>query len=203
MGLADSAADLFNDLRYGARLLRRSPVFTTVAALSLALGIGGAAAVFTLVNAVLLRTLPVPEAAELYVAKTFDGPRCRSHGRPDGNPRFSWPWFERARPELQGRAELAASDRRRAGCRSPSAAPRAPRRAERGDVQLVSGEYFDVLRQRPQLGRLLDPGRQSYRRRASRRGRSATVSGGGDWAARRPPSDARSSSTARASPSSA
>src|SRR5690348_947973 len=60
----------FRDIRYGARLLRRNMIFTATAVLSLALGIGGATAVFTLVNAVVLRKLPVPRASELYQAKT-------------------------------------------------------------------------------------------------------------------------------------
>ena len=50
--------EFFRDLRFGARLLRRSAGFTFVAVLSLALGIGGATAVFSLVNAIVLRTLP-------------------------------------------------------------------------------------------------------------------------------------------------
>jgi predicted permease len=139
--------DLFKDLRYGGRLLRRSPVFTAVATFSLALGIGGAAAVFTLINAVVLRTLPVPEPAQLFVAEKRSGT--------DTTNRFSWPSFEQARSDLRGRAELAAATGGTgmqiaiAGSRTPS--------AERGDVQLVSGEYFDVLRQQPQAGRLLTP----------------------------------------------
>ena len=58
--------EFFNDLRYGARLLRRSFGFTLVAVLSLGLGIGGATAVFSLVNAIVLRMLPVPDPQQLY-----------------------------------------------------------------------------------------------------------------------------------------
>jgi predicted permease len=138
--------DLFKDLRYGARLLRRSPVFTTVATLSLALGIGGAATVFTLINAVVIRTLPVPEPSQLFVATKISGE--------DSSTRYSWPSFERARDEVKGRAEAAAATNP-AGMQIGVGGSRTP--AERGDVALVSGEYFEVLRQQPQAGRLLTP----------------------------------------------
>jgi len=139
-------SDALQDVRFGLRLLRRSPVFTAVAVLSLALGIGGAAAVFSLLNAIVLRSLPVAEPDRLFVAERH---------RPDEmSPRFSWPEVGRLRDELAGRSELAAASSVATMQLRPARAS-ATAAAERGSVQLVSGEYFDVLGQRPQAGRLL------------------------------------------------
>ena len=94
------AGDLLKDVRFGLRMLRRAPVFTAVAVLSLALGIGGSAAVFALINAIVLRPLPVPEPSQLFVAE-----RASASGT---SPRFSWPSFERTRDRLAGRAAAFA-----------------------------------------------------------------------------------------------
>ena len=65
---------LAQDLRYGARLLRRSPLFSGVAVLSLAIGIGATAAVFSLADAVLFRKLPVRSPDELIAFRWISGP---------------------------------------------------------------------------------------------------------------------------------
>jgi predicted permease len=141
--------EFFRDLRFGARLLRRSPAFTFTAIVSLALGIGGATAVFSLINAIVLRSLPVPDPQQLYVAEVHM-PR-----RDFGNI-LSAPTYDRVRNALAQRkvGELFAASSV-AGMQLQPEGQGAP---ARGNVQLVSGEYFDVLRQRPQAGRLLGPG---------------------------------------------
>ena len=60
---------LLQDLRFGARLLLRGPLFTIVAVLSLALGIGANSAIFSVINAIVLRPLPIPSPSELFIAE--------------------------------------------------------------------------------------------------------------------------------------
>jgi predicted permease len=140
--------DFLKDLRFGARLLVRGPVFSIVAILSLALGIGATSAIFSLINAIVLRELPVESAHELYLAQSVR--------RDQVTARFSWPAFEAARNMVAGRAEMAAASSIRGMQLAPTTAGSATPEAESGRVQLVSGEYFGLLRQRPQVGRLLE-----------------------------------------------
>jgi predicted permease len=139
--------DLKSDLKFAWRLLVRNPAFAMVAVLSLALGVGGTTAIFTLMDAIVLRTLPVPHPSELYLAEQGDSGSSPSQ-------RFSHPLFLKVRDELRGRAEVCASS----SVASMLTGTSEQDLPEIGRVQLVSGECFAVLRQRPQLGRLLTPG---------------------------------------------
>ena len=125
-------ADLLQDLRYALRVLSKSPAFTLVSVLSLALGIGVNATVFGFVNAVMLRPLPLPRHAELVRIQD------------DNLPTYSdYLAFNERAEVFRG---LAAYD-------FDSFQLTAGDSTARADVALVSGNYFDVLGVRPTLGR--------------------------------------------------
>src|SRR5262245_19951971 len=89
---------LVGAVRYALRQLRLSPVFTAAAVLTLSLGIGGTTAIFTLIHAVMLRSLPVADPASLY--RIGDSDNCCVQGGPqDRWGIFSFPLFERLRAE--------------------------------------------------------------------------------------------------------
>src|SRR3954463_945267 len=89
---------LWQDLRYGVRLLRRNPTFAIVAILTLALGTGANTAIFQLVNAVRLRTLPVEHPEEL-VEVRVRAPHGRTGTFTNGRSMLSHPLWERIRAE--------------------------------------------------------------------------------------------------------
>src|ERR1035438_8842615 len=99
--------DLLGNIRYSMRQFRLSPVFTSAAILTLALGIGGTTAIFTLIDAVMLRSLPVAEPGRLY--RVGEGDDCCVEGGPkDRWGMFSFPLFQRLRAEAPEFEEVAA-----------------------------------------------------------------------------------------------
>ena len=92
----------FGDLRYAIRQFRQAPVFTAAAIVTLALGIGGTTAIFTLIHAVMLRSLPVADPSRLY--RIGDGDACCVQGgAQDRWGMFSFALFERLKREMPSR----------------------------------------------------------------------------------------------------
>src|SRR5262245_32142233 len=128
--------DLWQDLRYGARTLVKNSGFTLIAVLTLALGIGANTAIFSVVNAVLLRPLPYPEPERLVA---IDGTDARG---PEGPKRFdscSYPdffdWRERNQP-FDSMASYHSVTFTMTGNGAPTHL----------SGQVVSAELFDVLK---------------------------------------------------------
>jgi len=134
----------FQDLRYGMRTMRRSPTFTFIIVLTLGLGIGANTAIFSLMDQVLLRLLPVKNPRELV---QLDGPGPFS-GRSINDRTFSYPMYADFRDRNTVFSGLIA--------RFPTNATLTYRgQAERVDVELISGNTFEVLGVSPSLGRAL------------------------------------------------
>src|SRR5262249_47271829 len=90
-------AAILQDLRFSFRTLRRSPVFLTVAVLSLALGIGANAAIFTLINQLILQPLPVNDPEQLVMLAG----RGSHYGGNNGADRLSYPMYQEIRDKNQ------------------------------------------------------------------------------------------------------
>src|SRR5271170_5908369 len=99
--------NLASNLRYALRQFRLSPVFTATAILTLALGIGGTTAIFTLIHSIMLRSLPVSDPARLY--RVGSGSDCCVEGGPqDEWGLFSFPLYERLKSEVPEFEEVTA-----------------------------------------------------------------------------------------------
>jgi predicted permease len=134
---------LSGDVRYALRTLAKSPVFTSVAVLSLALGIGANTAVFGLLDNVLLNLLPVRNPQELVQLKEVG----KHYGSNTGMNALSYPIYEDFRSQNQVFSDML--------CRyQVPVSVSDSGRNERAAGELVSGTYFAVLGVRPYLGRL-------------------------------------------------
>jgi predicted permease len=133
---------LLRDLGYAARAMLRSPGFTGVAVLTLAIGIGATTVVFTLVNALLLRPLPVTEPDRLVTIHEVREGATEATVRPT---RVSYPRYVEYRDRATVFAGLAAVGSRQVALRSGSG-------AETVFSNFVSANFFEVLGVHPQLG---------------------------------------------------
>ena len=147
---------LWRDIRFGVRMLAKNPAFTAIAVLTLALGIGANAGIFTILQQVILRRLPVPNPDQLVLLYS-PGPR-QGHVSSDENEApgeegavsFSYPLYTTIRDHNPVFSGLAAMD-------SYSAAITYRGHTERADAYVVSGNFFATLGVKPALGRTLEP----------------------------------------------
>ena len=138
---------LIKDIRFGVRMLMKSPGFTVVAVLSLALGIGANTAIFQLVNAVRIKTLPVSNAHQLVNVRLTDMEAARG-SKPSPYPAVTNPIWEKIRDRQQGFSGILAWSRNEFNL------------AQGGEIRWakglwVSGDFFNVLGVQPERGRLL------------------------------------------------
>ncbi len=152
---------VWKDLCYGARVLRQNPLFTAVAVLSLALGIGANTSVFTLINAVMLEKLPVPAPEELVIFNwsartTKDVSQSNSFsGRDPETGRQTWNVFPySAFPRFRAQSKQLSSVFAFTSLRS--AAVRVGDVTEMFPGLLVSGDFYAGMGAKPLVGRLLD-----------------------------------------------
>src|SRR5688572_33085040 len=135
-----------HEVRLALRTLRKAPLFTGIAVLSLPLGIGANTAMFTIVDQILLRLLPVREPRELIQLRIEGGRFGNNNG--DGVGTFSHPLYLALRDRNTVLSGLTGQQVTQAGLSSGD-------RNDAVSIGLVAGNFFDVLGLQPHLGRLL------------------------------------------------
>jgi len=138
---------LWRDLRFGLRSLRQSPGFAATAILTLALGVGANTAVFSVMNAVLLRSLPVADPDRLVYLRTSNPPR--GTGTIDTNETFSYPVYDALRKQTGAISPLIAF----APLSGGKVAVRYGTEPEEAEGDMVSGAFFSGLGVKLPLGR--------------------------------------------------
>jgi predicted permease len=141
-------ANVWRDLRYGARQLLKTPVFTIVCVLTLALGVGANTAIFSVMHAVLIKMLPVQDASHVFYLHTSGYPDGASQTG-DPSTSFSYPVYKALR-EQSGLQEVMAFIPMSWSGKAPVRVGTVPEEAA-GDM--VSGNYFSGLGVVPELGR--------------------------------------------------
>jgi predicted permease len=136
---------MWNDLRYAIRTVRRAPLFAAIATASLALGLGANAAIFSLVDQVLVRSLRVADPASLVVFHLSDSLPGWSHAD-NSETVFSYPLYK----DLRDRSTVFDGVIARSSA-PVSVSDGGP--SERAGAELVSGNFFEVLGVRPVIGR--------------------------------------------------
>ena len=144
---------MLNDIKYGFRMLLKKPAFTLIAVLSLALGIGANTAIFSLLDAVLLKSLPVQQPDRLVLFGKGES-QGLTNEFPDGScDLFSYPFYRQVQQSsdvFSGVASLLSIEWTVHGFVNYGASD-----IEQLKVQLVSGTYFPVLGVNAHLGRVL------------------------------------------------
>ncbi len=159
--------ELAQDLRFGLRLLRKSPGFTAVAVLTLALGIGANTAIFSLIDAIMLRNLPIRDPQQLQILRWAalkdpstnlsyfwsgcPGTASDPDARTPGNCVFSYPMYE----QIRSRSDLFSATSGMAGSQQHHV--KAGGQVTLAEAYLVSGDFFETLGTRAALGRTFTP----------------------------------------------
>jgi putative ABC transport system permease protein len=137
---------LFGDIRYALRMLRKNPGFTTVAVLTLALGIGANTAIFQLLDSIRLTALPLKNPHQLAEVRVIQ-PHGRTGNFTAAHSNLTYPQWEQIRAQQQGFSGMFAWSQDRFNI-APSG------ETHRVDGLYVSGDFFRVLGVQPVLGRL-------------------------------------------------
>lgn len=137
----------FSDVRFALRTLRRSPLFTTIAVLSLALGIGANTAIFTVMDQLMLRMLPVQDPDRLVMLYQ----KGAHNGSNMGSRMHSYPMYQDFQKKAGPFSEVICR-------REVETSVSVDARTERVEAELVSGNFFTALGVKPAAGRLFNSG---------------------------------------------
>jgi predicted permease len=132
---------LWSDVRFGLRMLRKSPGFTMIAILTIALGIGANTSVFSAMNTVLLRSLPLPHPEQLVHLVLPNDQPAGAWNTGDGDTSFSEPVFEELRKQKSVFSDLMAY----VPLSESKTAVRLDEEPEEAEVDMVSGNFFSGL----------------------------------------------------------